>query len=238
METDENWAKSENPEVEAAKEAFAEAQVETLRSAITQYATNAVKHGVDRDWVNGKLTELGAKPVTGRSEYRMNVAVTGVYGWRCKASSRAEALERFNEQVNRVALAGKITADGSYDNVYDLAVTGEPTFYSGPEDPADSVEPVPGLDALKVGIRDMLKAAVAGKGWGYAWAQDALRTMGLPELPEMGYRTVQVPVSGMASVTVRAFEGDDVQDAARAALSGDGQVLVVPDEIGMAVEVS
>jgi hypothetical protein len=234
---DENWAKAENPEVESAKHAFAEAQeAARLRQHISQYAAGAVKHGsVDRDWANARLAALGASPVTGTAEYRMNVPITGAYGWRCKANSRTEALERFNQQVNRVAMAGKITADGSYDNVYELFVVGEPTFYSGPEDaPEPSGDPI-SLDDLKAGIRAMLKQGVAEKGWGFLYAVEALKIMGLEPLPALVQRTVEVAVSGTVQVQVKGFEGDD-EEALHVAAAGmvgrSKYVTVIADEVG------
>src|ERR1043165_9296687 len=105
-----DWAKAESPEVEQGKDAYTEALAAThLRELITAQARNAVNHGVSRDWANAWLRKLGAQQITGTSEYRMNTPITGLYGWRCKASSRAEAAQRFQEQVKRVADAGKIT---------------------------------------------------------------------------------------------------------------------------------
>src|ERR687887_2216070 len=93
------------------KEQYTEAiQVVELRQKIHEAATGAVKYGVDRDWANAWLAKLGAQPVTGTAEYRMNVPITGNYGWRCTASSRTEAAQRFLEQVQRVASQGRITA--------------------------------------------------------------------------------------------------------------------------------
>ena len=43
------------------KDAYTEAlQAQDLRDKITDYATRATKHGVDRDWANEWLRRLGA----------------------------------------------------------------------------------------------------------------------------------------------------------------------------------
>lgn len=228
------------------KDAYTEAlQAQDLRDKITDYATRATKHGVDRDWANEWLRRLGANQITGTAEYRMNVPLTGSYGWRCKAGSRAEAAQRFLEQVQRIASTGKITADGSYDNVYDVhfnepVTTADVVFYAGPEDPAESTEPVPGLDALKGEIRKMIKEGVAEKSWGYRYAQQALHAMGLDELPARVNHTVSIPVSGFARVTVQAFEGDLAETVQKAAASkvaqlAPGGLVVKPEEVGEAV---
>jgi len=223
------------------KDAYTEAlQAEDLRAALTVAAEGAVKHGTDRDWANAWLRKLGAKQITGRSEYRMSVPLTGLYGWRCKANSRKEAAASFLEQVQRVIGQGKITADGSYDNVYDvkfdepITVT-DVQFFSGPEDPSETSDSVPGLDALKVEIRKMLMEGVAVQGWGWAYARRTIANMGLDPLPHFGYKTVEVPVSGTVSVSLKVFEDasmDEIQETAAATLRKQGTVSVKPDEIG------
>lgn len=227
---------TENIEVEQAKDAFAEGQAaEKLRTQLTKSVAGFVSHGGDRDWANAQLVKLGAAPISGTSEYRMNIPITGAYGWRCKANSRAEALERFQQQVTRLTGAGKITADGSYDNVYELKFVGEPVFYSGPEDPDLSAADDLDLDGLKAGIREMFKQGIAGHGWNVGYATRAIASMGLDPLPSVSAKAVQVPVSGTATVSVMVFEGDDqadVQASAAAALARQGSVYLKPEEIG------
>jgi len=231
------------------KDAYTEAVIaEELRTKITGWADGAVKHGgVDRDWANSWLRKLGAEQITGYSEYRMNVPLTGFYGWRCKASSRAEAAERFLAQVKRITKAGKITADHSNDSVYDVAFVDDPVtvhdvhFYAGPEDPTESTDPVPGLDGLKVGIRAMLMEGVAEQGWNYQYAVQAVSSMDLPPLPDFGYRTVEVPVSGIHKTQIRAFaDADDeaVQRVVASHLKRQGSALYVAvDEMGTPAQV-
>lgn len=241
-ENEQNWAQAENAEVEQAKDAYAEAQAaEKLRQQISQHAAGAVKYGVDRDWANGWLGRLGAPGVTGAAEYRMNIPVTGVYGWRCKATSRAAALARFQEQIDRLKNTGKITADGSYDNVYGLEFVGEPTFYSGPEDPATDAAEALDLDGLKAAIRDMVKEGVVRQGWNLSYARRALAAMELEPLAAASTRTVKVPVSGFTEVSVTVFDGDGdevVQDATASVLARAGNVYIKPDEIGTVAVVS
>jgi phage host-nuclease inhibitor protein Gam len=236
------WAKPENPEVEAGKDAFAEAQqAEDLRRSITERTTAAVKYGhVDRDWANGWLDRLGVELVTGEAQYKINVPIVGSYGTTVTATSRTEALEKFNQYAAKVAAAGQVTDGQHCQGVYNIElVTGaEPVFFSGPQDP-DPQTPAktPGLDALKDGIRQMLKQGVTEQGWGITYAADALDAMGLPPLPLLEYRTVNVPVSGTAQVTVAAFVGDEdekVQRVAAGAMRRTKQVVIEPDEIGTA----
>lgn len=241
MENDENWAKAENPEVEEGKEAFAEAQqAELLRQKLSHLAAAAVAYGVDRDWVNGRLVQLGAAPVTGQAQYKINVPITGNYGTTVTANSRTEALEKFAQYAERVAAAGQIT-DGHYcQGVYGVQLTGDaPSFFSGPQDPEPYNGTVPGLDALKAGIRRMLMDGVTEQGWGHSHAVgQAIDVMGLEPLPELVQKKVTVPVSGTAQLTVNVFEGADeaVQRAAVAAVARSKQIMVSPDEIGVAFE--
>lgn len=219
-------------EAKAAEETAGE-----LRAKLTNATAGAVRHGLDKGWANTQLAALGAQTITGTSEYRMNIPVGGVYGWRCKATSRTEALAKFMEQVNRVREAGKITADGSYDNVYDLVIAADSavTFYAGPEDvTADDAEPLTLAD-LKVRITGMLREGVMGYGWNYRYAQKALSDMGLDALPNVTTKQVKVPVSGFTTTSVMVFEGaddSDIQAAAAGALSRVGNVYMTPDEIG------
>lgn len=236
MTENENWAKAENPEVEKAKDEFAEAvEAQVLRTKLTQHATGFANHGGDRDWTNTQLARLGADQIHGRSEYRMNAPITGDFGWRCTATSRAEALERFKEQIARVAEAGKITADGSYDNVYGVKFIGEPQFHSGPEDPGtDDAEDFT-LDELKAAVRLMFKQGVSAHGWSLRRANQSLSAMGVDALPEATVKTVKVPVSGVVEIGVHVFEGDDdavVQAAAAGVVARQGSVYFKPEEVG------
>lgn len=236
MDENQNWAKAINPEVEKAKDEFAEAvEAQSLRSALTQHATGFANHGGDRDWTNTQLVRLGAHPIQGRSEYRMNAPITGVFGWRCTATSRAEALDRFKEQIARVTEAGKITADGSYDNVYQLAFIGEPQFHSGPEDPGTDDAEVFTLDELKAAVRLMFKQGVSAHGWSLRRANQSLSAMGLDALPEATVKAVKVPVSGTVELAVTVFEDDndaDVQAATAGVLARQGSVYLKPEEVG------
>lgn len=240
MDNTENWAKADNPEVEAAKDAFAEAQkAEILRQQVSQYASAAVIHGhVDRGWTNAWLVRLGVQPIIAQSRYQINAPITGNYGTTVTAASRAEALKKFSQYVATVTAAGQVNGStgGHCDGVYAVQFTGgEPVFYSGPEDIEASGAPVPGLDALKDGIRQMLKQGVAERGWGYSYAQVAVAAMDLEPLPELHNKTVTVPVSGTATVGVLVFDGDEdaaVQSAALATLGRMAYVHVKPEEIG------
>lgn len=236
MENDANWAQAENPEVEDGKDAYLEAiNVEKLRTAVTNYAVSAVKFGnVDRGWVNKWLLRLGAEPVVGPAVYRINTPVSGVYGKTIKAKSRTEALEIFAKAVQYTKTSGVI--DGSHgERVFEVQFDGEPTFFSGPEDPTPHDGPAPDLAGLKVGIWHMVKEGVTQQGWGYSQALNALEAMGLDLLPAQAWKSVTVPVSGVAEVTVMTLEGDgdeEVQQAVTAWVARSGEVKVKPDEIG------
>lgn len=218
----------------------------TLRTQITQFAEGAVRHGVDREWANGWLTALGAMPVTGQSEYRLSVPITGTYGVAITATSRVEAQQIFEARITDLLDAGKINdCYSNGHNVYDIALNpaaGAITFYSGPEDPADGGKPtVLTTDELKTQIRAMLMQGVAERGWGYRWAQAAADHMGIPALPKRKYHTVNVPVQVSAPVTLTAFEGDDeaaLAEVAQRMLSRLPSVSGKPVEIGTTVEVT
>lgn len=241
MNSNEDWAQPENPAVEEGKDAFATAQnAALLRQQISDYAAFAVTYGnVNREWVNQSLDRLGAKPVTGEAEYRLNVPVTGLFGMAIRAHTRVEALAKFNARLEQAKQVNDCHHRGY--NVYGLAFDGSaPTFYSGPEDPQPVDDDAPVGDALRVGIRDMLKQAVAGQGWGYSYAQNAAHVMGLAPLPALVHRSVNVPVSGTVAMDVAVFEGDDddaVQQAAMATIGRRGSVLVTPEEVGAAYPV-
>jgi hypothetical protein len=224
------------------EEAYTEAVTAVLlRTEIASRAASAVQYGaVDREWANTWLLRIGAQPVTGTSEYRMNVPITAVLGWRTQASSRAEAVAAFKEQIDTVAQIGKITycsrADRQYA-VYDLTIPDPAAigFFSGPADPPEAVDPVPGLDGTKTLIRDMLREGVAEHGWGHTYANAALDDMGLEPLPGMSWRHIDVPVTGTATLQLRVFDDatdDAVQRAAQAALAKAPQVSVKAEEIG------
>jgi hypothetical protein len=238
---------TENTQDEQTNDAFAQAvadqvKADILRQKITQHVAGAVKYGVDRDWANGWLVRLGAAPITGTAEYRMNMPLTGVYGWRCKATSRAEATRKFMEQVNRVASQGKITADGSYDNVYEVTFPQPLTpayvnFYAGPEDPDTGEAEDLTLDGLKDAIRLMVKEGIVRQGWNLGYATRALASMGLDSLGTAHTKAVKVPVTGYTEVSVLVFEGDDdsaVQEAAAGVVTRSGAIYIKPEEIGTA----
>lgn len=211
-------------------------QAQNLRETFRGIAHNAVTYAhINMDWVNASLAALGIQPIGGKAEYRMKVAITGAYGWRVKAGSRAEAMEQFKRNVARVASAGKIVADGSYDNVYDLEVVGEPEFYAGPEDPEVTDPDSFTLDELKAGIRDMLKEGVRLHGWGHSYAVEAAEQLGLESLPSLVTKTVEVPVSGVYKTTVQMFadDGDEaVQERVKAVMAAVEMVPVKAEEVG------
>lgn len=225
-------------DIDTTPDAYTEAKAAAeIRIQLTKHVGNAVRHSGGKDWANTQLAALGAQTITGASEYRMNIPVGGVYGWRCKATSRTEALAKFMEQVNRVRSAGKITADGSYDNVYDLVIAADSavTFYAGPEDPTGVTAEDLDLAALKSRIRDLYREGVTAHGWSHSYAQQALQAMGVDLLPAAVTKKVKVPVSGFTEVSVMVFDDADdadVQAAAAGTLSRGGNVYMTPDEIG------
>jgi hypothetical protein len=212
-----------------------------LRKLITQFAENAVKHGVDKDWANGWLRALGAEQIAGSNVYQINVTVTGDYGRTVTAASRAEAERIFNAHLSRIKGDGKITPQNCNDRIYHVAFGEQVVFASGPED-LDGTEPMPELttDELKTQIRAMLMQGVAEQGWGYRWANASADHMGVPLLPKRKYHTVHVPVQVSAPVTITGFEGDDdstLGEIAQRMLSKLPSVSGKPVEIGSTVEV-
>jgi hypothetical protein len=225
------------------KDAYTEATIaEEIRAQLTSITAKAVGGGVDREWANGWLRQLGAEPVTGNAVYRMNAPITGVFGKTIEASSRMAAAEAFLKHVQRIAEAGQVTDHGHCDNVYQVkfqepVTAADITFYAGPEDPEPALEPVPDLAGLKAGARKMLMEGVAEQGWGYQYARRATAAMGLEDLPVLQYRTLEVPVTGTYQVSVRVFEGAPYADMQRAAASHirrTGVVSIKPEEMGEA----
>ena len=199
-----------------------EQQAQKLREQIRAWTWEAVQYGnVDRGWANSWLARLGAETLgNSRSEYRINIPITGVYGRRITANSRADALEQFGTYLSQMLAKGKITADGSYDNVYRVTLPEgveleQAEFYSGPEDP-ETGGPELDLQGLREQIPAMLREGVAAQGWGHTYANQALVAMKLPTLPNIVVKMVDVPVMATTTVQVRAFEGDD-DEAVRAA---------------------
>lgn len=240
-ENEQDWAKAENAEVEEAKAAFADAQAaDKLRQQITEYAANAVHYGrVSRDWVNAQLARLGAKPVTGVARYQINTPITGSYGTTVIAENRADALAKFNTYAAEVAHTGQVISNSYGQGVYNVQFTGEePVFFSGPQDPPEATDGTElDLDGLRAAIRKMLMTGVTEEGWGYSYAVHATDSMDLEPLPNLHTKTVTVPVTGAAVISVPVFadaDDDAVQRAAAAYMGRTAAVTVKPDEIGVA----
>lgn len=220
--------------------------MQTMRTLLHEAARNAVYYGdTDKNWANSWLARLGAETINVKSEYRINVPITGVYGRRITASSRAEALRVFQSHVERVAKAGKITADGSYDNVYKVALNpaaGDVQFYSGPEDADTEAALELDEDGLKQQIRAMLREGVSTQSWRLDYANDTLGQMGVDPLPEVVQKTVDVPVMGTATVSVIVFADEqndaDVREKAKKIIAAKPTVKTVVSEIGDEIAVA
>lgn len=217
---------------------FKEAQLaQILRRQISEYATAAVQHGIDRDWVNTRLHHLGAASVTGPARYQINVPVTGNYGTTVTANSRAEALTKFNLYAQQAASRGHV-GPGSYhcEGVYGVEFFGaEPVFHSGPKDLDLSDVKDIDLAALREGIRQMIKLAVGGQGWSHGHAVVQLEEMGLEPLPALTTQSVRVPVNGTAQLEVSVFDGasdEEVQATITAAVARYKNLVVTPEEVG------
>ena len=231
---------TENHETESADDAFAEAQkVQLLRQKIHTYARGAVEcGGVDRDWVNQRLNRIGADLVTGDVQYQINTPIIGNYGTTIVAPNRVTALAKFNEIVEQIVAKGEIRNRNYGQGVYGVKLNpaaGGAQFFSGPEDVVSEESPFQTLEAVRAAIRSMIKDAVVEQGWGHYHAERQLEELGLEPLPKLVSRTVQVPVSGMASLHISVYENADDADvqAVTATLMGRmSQVIVSPDEIG------
>lgn len=235
---DENTSQASDLDIEVANQQ----QAADLRLKITEYATGAVNYGgVDRDWANSKLRALGAQVIEGSNaaEYRLNVPITGLLGVTVYANSRTEAKGQFAAYLEN--LDGKVVDCYRRGfNVYGIELQAtEPTFYSGPEDPDQSeAPPVLTLDELKTGIRAMIREGVAEQGWAWSHGRRQFAAMGLGKLPDLTYRTVEIPVTGTTKVGVRVFEDDTderVLEAVKSKVVGMGSVSVKPDEMGTPV---
>lgn len=216
-------------------------QAEALITMLRSYTASAVNYGnVNRKWANAQLIQLGAEPLSGSSttaEYRVNAPMTGLFGMTVHAKSRTEALELLRQRAARQDKINDHNISGV--SVYRVDVDLDAaTFHSGPEDVvAESVEPL-SLDALRSGIRAMLREGVSVRDWGHSYANAALGDMGLDLLPSIVFKAVEVPVTGTALVNIRLFEGDgddEVQAAAVAVASKFQTLSVKPEEIGTAV---
>jgi len=229
------------------KDAYTDALIANeLREKLNAWTASAVNHGVDSKWANTWLAKLGAPKITSTNEYRMNVPITALLGWRCTATNRAQAAEQFLEHIQAVLSRGSYTdCTINYgEAVYDMKTTEPVTaddvvFYSGPEDTPDTDNPAVGLDELKTGIRQMLKEGVTQQNWGISYAQNALVDMGLATLPPLHARTVSVPVTGTARITIQGFATDD-DEAVRAVVAAKlkrlGSVYLQPEEIGDVIQ--
>lgn len=218
-----------------------ESAAQELRDQIRVYARHAVNYGkVNRDWVNAQLVRLGAQPITDTAKYQISTPIIGNYGTTVHANSRKEALAKFAQYAADVAKKGEIRSDYHGQGVYSVqfATDYEPTFHSGPEDVEPYDGPVPGFAGLRVAIRQMLMEGVTEQGWGHSYASDAADAMELDTLPPVVAKTVKVPVSGTATLTVNAFDGDSeaadesVQRAVTGFMSRAGTVVINPDEVG------
>lgn len=222
--------------------AYADAQqAQQLRHHITAATSGAVRYGnVDRAWANTWLHRLGANPVTGNATYQLNVPITGLLGMTINAEDRTQAVEKFKAFLDLNITRGIV--DGQHCvRVFqpEVVVGAEPQFYSGPLDVvADSDEPVElTLDELKASIRKMLMEGVTEHGWGYSYAVNTVEMLGLEPLPTLHNKTVEVPVSGTAKVSVPVFDDADddaVQRIAQAKMAAAKDVTVKPEEIGQA----
>lgn len=224
-----------------------EMQVNEIDSADYASVAHAIRQSArtfagwyGREWANQYiLTPLGIENLgtRERSEYRINIAITGNYGRRVSATSRKEALAEFFKYLQATLGKGKITADGSYDNVYRVALVegAEPVFYSGPEDPEDLAANRPATVAdLKARYREILMALRLADGSNVpAETYNAeLKNLGLDPLPPVQTYTVQVPVAGTTTLTVRGYDETSALEGMGAQLAHG--VTLTPDAVGPA----
>lgn len=219
-------------------------QVQTLRGTLSHYADNAATYGtVSRAWLNEQLAAVGAPAIAqGENTYQIYLPITGAYGTTITAANRADALEKFTRYADRVLEAGEIRFGRHGQGVFHVQANpaaGGVQFHSGPEDPEPAEVPEMDLETFRAAARKMLMDGVSQQGWGVKYANKAAEKLGVT-LPVLEYRTVQVPVTGVASVTVRVFgdaTGDDLTSAAKEALAKLGDAVTVKaDEIGSVVE--
>lgn len=207
---------------------------------IRNHARSFVNYYNTEQWVNEHiLMPLGIENLGSRSrvEYRINIAIKGNYGRRVTACSRKEALAEFFQHLQKTLEKGKITADGSYDNVYrvELVDGAEPVFYAGPEDPEDiAVNRPPTVADLEARFREVVLAARLRDDNKVSRSQydHALTALNLEPLPQEQTFQLEIPITGVTTVAVRAYD----EDGARAAAAGilTGSVVVKPETTGPA----
>lgn len=224
-----------------------EMQVNEIDSADYASVAHAIRQSArtfagwyGRQWANEHiLTPLGIENLGSRdrNEYRINIAIRGNYGRRVSATSRKEALAEFFQHLNKTLEKGKITADGSYDNVYrvELVEGAEPVFYAGPEDPESLAANRPATVAeLKARFREILMALRLTHGSNVpAEAYNAeLSVLDLDPLPEVKSYVVEVPVAGTTKLTVRGYDEVTALESMGAMLAKG--VTMTPEEVGPA----
>src|SRR6185436_10277519 len=98
-----------------------------LRATLSEAAASAAYNTkIDRTWLNTNLIRLGATPVTGSATYQVNTPITGV----------------ISATIQRTLDTGIIDGTGCV-RAFQVAVPDlhDVTFYSGPADVPDDLQP-------------------------------------------------------------------------------------------------
>lgn len=197
----------------------------TARSRVESWLQKCIEYGQARPaWASQAAYALGvaAPQMHTMNEYRVNIAVEGLYGRRVSAASRVEAERKFRAELERMLAMGKITAaNGSYDNVYrvKLADGAQVTFHSGPEDPIQGVNPdaPDSLEDFQTVLVRQLKAGIVDGAVSVSNADALLGELGMAYLPEVKKATIMVSVTSTVEVPAAYFEDDGPDSAAERA---------------------
>jgi hypothetical protein len=182
-----------------------------LREYIAATAREYVntERGLTAEWMNKNLAALGVpERIAVEAVYYLTAAVTGTVTTRVYGHTRAEAADKI-----RFAL------DGSQRHVVSaVTLVGDPTFTSGPADPAsgavDLDAPTTVQDTL-IKLREAIMLAhVSGPKICSDSANEVLAQYGLGPLPAMKTFMVKRPVTATAVTTVSAWDEESAMRVA------------------------
>lgn len=195
--------------LESNKDSDETAQLEALRGLILAEAKRSVEaDDIKADWANKKLPLLGiTEQIPRESSYLFTAPVAGTLDLRVFATSRADALVKVAEILNR--------GGGSF--VKGVAGAGAAVLIEGPEDVDLTVagDAPSTVDDTLARLREIVMLGViAGPHLCKRGVDDLLASFGLAPLPETKRFTVSVPIEGEMLTEVEAFDEDSARRVA------------------------
>jgi hypothetical protein len=178
-------------------------KLSALRESIAATARTWVRSGqISRDWANKKLAKLGVTDqIPGENTYVLEAPVSGTLAITVHAETRAEAEEKFRNQL---------TSNSRAHSVPDATVTGDVSFRSGPEDPGTAAadDAPTTVDATLMMLREVIMLGnISGPRWDCdTGTNSVLASYGLAPLPPRRAFTVAVPVEAVMKTTVHAYD--------------------------------